>query len=165
MKQLTIVRHAKSSWDLPEMEDYYRPLNPRGVKNAYAIGDELAVRGVFPDLVVTSPAVRAMNTTIIISRKLDFSLERIEANANMYEASVTDVMKIMSGINDSVSHAMLVGHNPTLTMLINRLQKKPLDNLPTCGVYHLEFDISSWSEIYDAKGKVQFALFPKELKK
>lgn len=165
MKQLTIVRHAKSSWDLPEMEDYYRPLNPRGVKNSYAIGDELAVRGVFPDLVVTSPAVRAMNTSIIISRKLDFSLERIEANANMYEASVTDVMKIMSGINDSVSHAMLVGHNPTLTMLINRLQKKPLDNLPTCGVYHLEFDISSWSEIYDAKGKVQFALFPKELKK
>ena len=165
MKQLTLVRHAKSSWDLPEMEDYYRPLNPRGVKNSYAIGDELAVRGVFPDLVVTSPAVRAMNTSIIISRKLDFSLERIEANANMYEASVTDVMKIMSGINDSVSHAMLVGHNPTLTMLINRLQKKPLDNLPTCGVYHLEFDISSWSEIYDAKGKVQFALFPKELKK
>ena len=165
MKQLTIVRHAKSSWDLPEMEDYYRPLNPRGVKNAYAIGDELTVRGVFPDLVVTSPAVRAMNTAIIISRKLDFSLERIEANANMYEASVTDVMKIMSGINDSVSHAMLVGHKPTLTMLINRLQKKPLDNLPTCGVYHLEFDISSWSEIYDAKGKVQFALFPKELKK
>lgn len=165
MKQLTIVRHAKSSWDLPEMEDYYRPLNPRGVKNSYAIGDELAVRGVFPDLVVTSPAVRAMNTSIIISRKLDFSLERIEANANMYEASVTDVMKIISGINDSVTHAMLVGHNPTLTMLINRLQKKPLDNLPTCGVYHLEFDISSWSEIYDAKGKVQFALFPKELKK
>ena len=165
MKQLTLVRHAKSSWDLPEMEDYYRPLNPRGVKNAYAIGDELAIRGVFPDVVITSPAVRAMNTAIILSRKLDFPLERMEANANMYEASVTDVMKIMSSINDSVSHAMLVGHNPTLTMLINRLQKKPLDNLPTCGVYHLELDISSWSEIYDAKGKVQFALFPKQLKK
>jgi len=165
MKQLTLVRHAKSSWDLPEMEDYYRPLNPRGVKNAYTIGDELAIRGVFPDVVITSPAVRAMNTAIILSRKLDFPLERMEANANMYEASVTDVMKIMSSINDSVSHAMLVGHNPTLTMLINRLQKKPLDNLPTCGVYHLELDISSWSEIYDAKGKVQFALFPKQLKK
>jgi phosphohistidine phosphatase len=165
MKQLTILRHAKSSWDLPEMEDIYRPLNARGVKNAYAIGDELAIRGVFPDVVITSPAVRAMNTAIIISRKLDFPLERIESNQRLYEASVADILDVIASVEDSISHLMVVAHNPTLTMLINRMQKKPLDNLPTCGVYHLELDISSWSEIYDAKGKVQFALFPKQLKK
>lgn len=165
MKQLTILRHAKSSWDLPEMEDIYRPLNARGVKNAYAIGDELAIRGVFPDVVITSPAVRAMNTAIIISRKLDFPLERIESNQRLYEASVADILDVIASVENSISHLMVVAHNPTLTMLINRMQKKPLDNLPTCGVYHLELDISSWSEIYDAKGKVQFALFPKQLKK
>ncbi len=165
MKQLTLVRHAKSSWDLPEMEDIYRPLKTRGVKNAYAVGEELAIRGVFPDSVITSPAVRAMNTAIIISRKLDFPLERIESNQKLYEASVDEVLAVMASVENSIGHLMVVAHNPTLTMLINRLQKKLLDNLPTCGVYHMELGISSWSEIYDAKGKVQFTLFPKELKK
>jgi phosphohistidine phosphatase len=164
MKQLTIVRHAKSSWDLPEMEDFYRPLNPRGVKNAFAMGDALAVRGVFPDLIVTSPAVRAINTAIIIARKLDFPQQRIESNDRIYEASVEALFQLMANVPDSNGHLMLVGHNPSLTMLINRMQKKPLDNLPTCGVYHLDLDMASWADVRQAKGKTSFALFPKDLK-
>lgn len=163
MKHLTIVRHAKSSWDLPEMEDFYRPLNPRGVKNAFAMGDELAVRGVFPDMIVTSPAVRAINTAIIIARKLDFPQQRIESNDRLYEASVEDVVRIVADTPDSIGHLMLFGHNPSFTMLINRLQKKPLDNLPTCGVCRLQFDIGSWAIIGQKKGKALFTLFPKDL--
>lgn len=163
MKLLTIVRHAKSSWDLPELEDFYRPLSKRGVKDAFAIGDVLALQGIFPDLLVTSPAVRAINTAIIIARKLDFPQQRIVSNDRIYEASVEDLYKVVAGTADNIGHLMLFGHNPSFTMFINRLQNEPLDNLPTCGVYHLNCDIARWTDVRTAKATKVFSLFPKEL--
>lgn len=164
MRQLTIVRHAKSSWDMPELEDFYRPLNARGVKNAFAMGDALAERGIFPDLMVSSPAVRAINTAIIIARKIDFPQQRIESNDRIYEAGTEDLFKLLSDVNDSIGHVMLFGHNPSLTSLINRLQPAPLDNLPTCGVYAIGLPIETWAEVRTAKGRAELTLFPKHLK-
>jgi len=163
MKQLTIVRHAKSSWNLSELEDFYRPLNARGVKNAFAMGDELVDRGIFPDLILTSPAVRAINTAIIVAKKLDFPQQRIRSNDRIYEASTEQLLQILANLEESVGHAMLFGHNPSLTSLINRLQPEMLDNLPTCGVYGIDLPIATWAEVRQAKGKVAFTLFPKNL--
>lgn len=164
MKQLTIVRHAKSSWDMPQLEDFYRPLNPRGVTNALAMGAELQKRGVFPDLILTSPAVRAFNTAIIISRKLDFPLQRIQSNERIYEASEHTLLQVLAQVDDTIGHVMLFGHNPSLTNLINRLQPQRLDNLPTCGVYALDLPIDRWSEVQGAKATVRFTIFAKQLK-
>lgn len=164
MKQLTIVRHAKSSWNLSELEDFYRPLNARGVKNAFSIGEALKARGLYPELIVTSPAVRAINTAIIIAKKLDFPQQRIQSNDRIYEASAEHIFQILSNLEDSNGHVMLFGHNPSLTNLINRLQPQMLDNLPTCGVYCIDLPIASWSEVRQAKGEVVFTLFPKNLK-
>jgi phosphohistidine phosphatase len=163
MKLLTIIRHAKSSWDMPAVEDFYRPLSKRGVQDAFAVGEELAARGVFPDLLVTSPAVRAINTAIIIARKLDFPQQRVVSNDRIYEASTEDLFKVVAGTADSIGHLMLFGHNPSLTMFINRLQDVPLDNLPTCGVYHLSSNIASWTDVGKVKATTVFSLFPKEL--
>jgi len=163
MKQLTLVRHAKSRWDPPELEDFYRPLNPRGVKNAFAMGDALAERDVFPDLIVTSPAVRAINTAIIIARKLDFPQQRIESNDRIYEASVEHLFQVIANTADNVQHLMLFGHNPSLTMLINRMKNKALDNLSTCGVYQLQLDIASWVDVRQTKGSKLLFLIPKDL--
>jgi len=163
MRQLTIVRHAKSSWDMPALEDFYRPLSPRGVRNAFAMGDELRERGIFPDLIISSPAVRAINTAIIIARKIDFPQQRIQSNDRIYEASVEELMKVMVNVSDSVDHLMLFGHNPSLTNLINRLQPELLDNLPTCGVFSIELPVASWAEVRNAKGSRLFVILAREL--
>ena len=163
MKTLIIIRHGKSSWAYPDLEDFYRPLKPRGINNAFSIGDELLERGVFPDLILSSPAIRAMNTAIIIARKLDFPLQRIRANENIYEASTFHLLNLIRNVEDSNDTLMIFGHNPSFTSLVNQLQDEPLYNLPTCGVFSIELPIDSWSDIGTVKGKKVLSLFPKEL--
>lgn len=163
MKQLTIVRHAKSSWELPELDDFYRTLNDRGVRNAFTMAEALKEQGLYPDLILTSPAVRAINTAIIIARKLDFPQQRIESNDRIYEASTEHLLQVLASVDDRIGHVMLFGHNPSLTNLINRLQPERLDNLPTCGVFVIQMAMESWSNIRDAKGEKVFSLFPKNL--
>lgn len=148
---------------MPALEDFYRPLSPRGLRNAFSMGDELRERGIFPDLIVSSPAVRAINTAIIIARKIDFPQQRIQSNDRIYEASVDDLLKVIGNVSDSLDHLMLFGHNPSLTNLINHLQPELLDNLPTCGVFSIELAIDSWTEMHDAKGRKLFTILAREL--
>ncbi|MFM1874770.1 MAG: hypothetical protein RL266_507 [Bacteroidota bacterium] len=163
MKTLIIVRHGKSSWAYPDLEDFYRPLKPRGINDAFAIGDELLSRELFPDLMLSSPAIRAMNTAIIIARKLDFPLQRIRANESIYEASTYQLLQLIGNVENSIETLMIFGHNPSFTSLINQLQNESLYNLPTCGVFAIELPIQDWSEIRGTKGKKLFSIFPKEV--
>jgi phosphohistidine phosphatase len=163
MKTLIIIRHGKSSWAYPDLEDFYRPLKPRGINDAFAIGEDLVRRDIFPDLILSSPAIRAMNTAIIIARKLDFPLQRIRANESIYEASTYHLFNLISNVEDSTDTLMVFGHNPSFTSLVNQLQDEPLYNLPTCGVFAIELPIQSWTEIGKATGKKVLSIFPKEL--
>lgn len=165
MKTLITIRHGKSSWAYPDLDDFYRPLKPRGINDAFAIGEELQRLDIFPDLILSSPAIRAMNTAIIIARKLDFPLQRIRANESIYEASTYHLLNLISNIEDSNDTLMIFGHNPSFTSLVNQLQTEPLYNLPTCGVVSIELPISSWADIAHASGKKVLELFPKELTK
>jgi phosphohistidine phosphatase len=165
MKTLVIIRHGKSSWAYPDLEDFYRPLKPRGINDAFVIGEELQKQDVFPDLILSSPAIRAMNTAIIIARKLDFPLQRIRANESIYEASTYHLLNLISNVEDNNDKLMIFGHNPSFTSLINQLQNDPLYNLPTCGVIAIELPIDSWSKIATSKGEKVLELFPKELEK
>lgn len=163
MKTLIIVRHGKSSWAYPDLEDFYRPLKPRGINDAFTIGEELLGMDVFPDLILSSPAIRAMNTAIIIARKLDFPLQRIRANESIYEASTYQLLQLIGNVENSIETLMIFGHNPSFTSLINQLQEESLYNLPTCGVFAIELPIENWSDITKTKGKKAFSLFPKEV--
>lgn len=163
MKTLIIVRHGKSSWAYPDLEDFYRPLKPRGINDAFSIGEELVRLNVFPDLILSSPAIRAMNTAIIIARKLDFPLQRIRANESIYEASTYHLINLISNVEDSNETLMIFGHNPSFTSLVNQLQEEALYNLPTCGVISIELPIDSWRDIANAIGEKVLEIFPKEL--
>lgn len=164
MKTLVIVRHGKSSWAYPELEDFYRPLKQRGINDAFRIGEELVNREITPDLILSSPAIRAMNTAIIIGRKLDFTLSNIQTNESIYEASTSQLVKLISDVDDGCETLMIFGHNPSFTSLVNQLQDEPLYNLPTCGVVAIELQIDSWEDISKSKGKKVLELFPKELR-
>ena len=163
MKTLILIRHGKSSWAYPDLEDFYRPLKPRGINNSFSIGEELVNRDIFPDLILSSPAIRAMNTAIIIARKLDFPLQRIRANEGIYETSTYNLLQLISNVEDSIDTLMVFGHNPSFTSLVNQLQDEVLYNLPTCGVFAIELPIDSWSDIGEKKGKKLLSIFPKEL--
>jgi len=163
MKQLILVRHGKSSWAYPDLDDFYRPLKPRGINDAFGVGEELQARNVFPDLILASPAIRAMNTAIIIARKIDFPLQRIIANESIYEASVSELLRIISRVDDSVESLMVFGHNPSFTSLVNQLQTEPMYNLPTTGTVGIALPIDHWADVGKKKGERLFSILPRKL--
>jgi phosphohistidine phosphatase len=146
MKTLFLVRHAKSSWDDATLPDKERPLNDRGMRDAPKMGARLAKRDVKPDLILSSPARRALTTAEIIAGKLGYKVGDIVVDERLYAASPDDLLEVINGLRDKPKHVMLFGHNPGLTELANRLSGKIAD-MPTCAVAEFVFDIKSWSNV------------------
>ena len=162
MKTLYLVRHAKSSWKYPSLDDFERPLNKRGRKNAPFMGKILKKLKVTPDLIISSPANRAATTARIISATINYPLENIVYSEAIYEFSEDALIRVINKIDDSVNSSMVVGHNPAINGLANYIGDQPISNIPTCGVYCLDLDISSWAKIYEHCGKLKFFEFPKK---
>jgi len=162
MKTLWIVRHAKSSWDEPGLADYDRPLNKRGLRDAPEMGRRLAERGVQPAAIVSSPAVRAAATAHAIAEQLDFEIENIHWDEDIYHASVEELLDVISRFNSAWPSAMLVGHNPGLTDLVNQLAPFEIDNLPTCGVAELAFSADDWTDVAEARAAEGDFDYPKK---
>jgi phosphohistidine phosphatase len=144
MKTLFLVRHAKSSWNEPGLPDKDRPLNDRGKRDAPKMGERLAKRNVKPDLILSSPARRALKTAQIIAKRLDYRLEDILVDDRLYAAEADDLLHVIRELGDKPKSVMLIGHNPELTELAHRLSNK-ITRMPTCAVAELMFDAKSWS--------------------
>ncbi len=162
MKTIYLVRHAKSSWKYPNLDDFERPLNKRGRKSAPLMGTILKKLKVAPDLIVSSPANRAAMTARIIADKISYPLDNIRYSESMYEFSANALIDVVQDLDDVLNKAMLVGHNPALTDLANYIGNKPISNIPTSGVFCVELDISSWKKIGEHCGKLKFFEFPKK---
>ncbi|MFA6190829.1 MAG: histidine phosphatase family protein [Sulfurimonas sp.] len=160
MKKLYIIRHAKSSWEETSLSDFERPLNKRGRADAPFMGSKLKEKKVIPDLIFSSPALRAKTTAEIIAKKVEFKKE-IVFDENIYESSVSELHKIVSEIDDKNRVVFLFGHNPSLNMLAqNYLDFN--ENIPTCGVVEIEFDCDSWSEISAENARFVSFDYPKK---
>ncbi len=162
MKTIYLVRHAKSSWKYPSLDDFERPLNKRGRKNAPFMGKILKKLKVAPDLILSSPANRAATTARIIAAAINYPLEKIVYNEAIYEFSEDTLIDVISKIDDSAASSMVVGHNPAINGFANYIGDRPISNIPTCGVYCLELEISSWAKIHEHCGKLKFFEFPKK---
>jgi len=162
MKTLYLVRHAKSSWKYPKLDDFERPLNKRGRKNAPFMGKVLKKLKVAPDLVISSPANRAATTTRIIAAAVNYPLENIRYSEAIYEFSENALIHVVKQIDDTVNKAMVVGHNPAINGLANYIGDQPIGNIPTCGVFCVELDISSWTKTSEHCGQLKFFEFPKK---
>ena len=162
MKRLVLIRHAKSSWKNPGLRDFDRPLNKRGKADAPEIGRRLAQRSLMPDRLLSSPAKRAIRTAEIIADAIGFPAGRISHMDRLYGAGAADLMGILRELDDGDDIVYLVGHNPGLTDLINSICSDFLDNLPTCGVFCADFEISSWKETGGHKGQCVFVDVPKQ---
>ena len=161
MKTLYLVRHAKSSWDNANQSDHERPLNQRGERDAPRMGKRLRKRGDQPEVIISSSAVRALTTASILATALDYPTSDISIEERLYGAEPEDVLSIIGNLDDGIHCAMLVGHNPTFTALINALGRCDLDNVPTCGIAVLTFPIDSWKNMTTIQGTLVDFDFPK----
>jgi phosphohistidine phosphatase len=141
-KTLLLVRHAKSSWEDADLDDIDRPLNKRGVRDAPEMGRRLSGRSLIPDLIVSSPAVRALMTASAIAREVSDTVS-VVIEEGLYAAAPQDVLDIVADFDDGFQTALVVGHNPTMTQLANSFSSAPIENVPTCGMLFLE--ATMWS--------------------
>jgi phosphohistidine phosphatase len=148
MKRLTLVRHAKSDWSLPGQNDWDRPLNKRGQRDAPEMARRLRSRRLKPDLILSSPAVRALTTATVMARELKVPAAHVQQDERLYLASPSDLLAVIRELGGEAKHLMVFGHNPGMTECANQLSAgDQIDNLPTCGVFTAQFDIAAWSEL------------------
>jgi len=162
MKNLFLVRHAKSDWSVSGQKDIDRELNGRGRSDAPKMGRKLYEMEAKPEIIISSPAARARFTAELISEQLKFDTDKIIYNEDLYEASVRTLLGAINGIEDRYSRVMIFGHNPGLTFLAEALTKKEIGNIPTCGIVHLEFAIGSWQEVSGGTGELKSFIYPKK---
>jgi phosphohistidine phosphatase len=163
MKQLTLVRHAKSSWDDERLDDHERPLAPRGHRDAPRMGERLKRLKLEPDLLLTSTARRARETADYLAAALDIPSSGIRADRGIYLASPAELLAILARLDDSLESVVLVGHNPGFTELANRLLPSlRLDNLPTAAVVAVDCDTVRWRDIESASRTLRFYETPKK---
>lgn len=162
MKTFYLVRHAKSSWDNPDLKDEERPLNERGLKDAPFMAKLMKSKGVEPDLLVTSPAIRALTTAAYFKMALEVDGEDFWVRDDIYEAMTVKITDLISKLPEDAETVMIFGHNPTFTNVANQFTNKYIDNIPTCGVVCVRSEAATWPEVNASNSKVVEAFFPKD---
>lgn len=162
MKRLYLIRHAKSSWAEPGLDDFDRPLNRRGQADAPFMGQRLARYGVHPDRIVASPAKRARKTARIIAEAVGVNEKLIDLDAALYMAEIPVLLQAIARVPDSHEELAVVGHNYGITDLAEWLTGRSIGNIPTCGVVAIEFDCPSWSDLKEGSGRLLFFDYPKK---
>ncbi len=162
MKRLYVVRHAKASYP-NDVSDYNRPLAKQGIEDIQSLSYYLKSKKFIPECILTSAATRTLETCDIISNTLSVDTEHIKEDSLIYGASVNNLLDIISSIDRKHNALMVVGHNPTLTLLINQISDTIIDHMPTSGVAIIDFEKSSWSNLIES-GKLLEFIYPKKLK-
>lgn len=156
------MRHAKSSWKNGDLIDFERPLNKRGEKDAPMMGGRLKNLDEKIDAIFTSPANRALTTAKIVGKILNIFDGSFFSDKNIYGAGVNDLLSAIKNFDDKFSSVILLGHNPGLTLLQNKLTSKYIDNIPTAGIVKIKIDVNFWKDVTTGSGKMEFFDYPKK---
>ena len=170
MKRLAILRHAKSSWDDPGLDDFNRPLNERGWKAARRMGRELKKRGLKFDLVLSSTSARTRETIDGVREHFDFDAP-IRFEQDLYLASEATLLETVRALDEKVKTPLIVGHNPGLEQLVadlgcddnQGLRRRVLGKFPTCAFALIEVPKKRWAEVEPGRGEIVELILPKEL--
>ena len=160
MKTLLILRHAKSSWDNPDSSDFDRPLNQRGLQTAPFVGNSMREKNLRVDLILSSPARRARETTMLVSEAAGFEAE-IRYDERIYEASPITLLHLLAETENEFDGVLLVGHNPGLEGLIKILTGGVV-SMPTAALAEIALDIDYWNKIAADIGKLNSVVRPKD---
>ena len=159
-KELILIRHAKSSWADPSLDDRDRPLNKRGKRDAPFMGKRLASHSCIPDKIISSPAKRTRKTARTIARQLSYPKKDIILLEDLYTSSVNTMYRVVRACDEDVNRLFLVGHNYVITDFCVDLTGAAIDNIPTCGIAGIRFT-GPWSHIASDSGELLFFDYPK----
>ncbi|MCA1589349.1 MAG: histidine phosphatase family protein [Acidobacteria bacterium] len=160
MKTLFILRHAKSSWDDPNLADFERPLNQRGQKAAPFMGELMTARKLVPDLIMSSPARRARETAELVKKNGDLDGE-IVFEEKIYEAGPSALLKVIANLDERFECVLLVGHNPVSEELVRILTGRS-ESMPTAALAVIDLNIGKWADIAAQAGTLRFVIKPKQ---
>lgn len=162
MKNLFLTRHAKSSWNNSGLADIDRPLNERGKKAAPFMGKLIVDKGEKPELLISSPANRALSTARAFGEVMGLVENDIIVNRAIYGAGAQQLLELVQNQDDLHKSIMLFGHNPTFTSFVNMLTGSNIMNVVTCGVVRIDFEYSSWIDIDFGSGRLVYYEYPKK---
>ncbi len=162
MKKLFLIRHAKSDpiaigWTNPELKDIERYLNERGYANANKMAAKFNHK---PDLIISSPAIRAISTALIFARHLNYQANNISIKQELYETSVKDYLSVIHSIDNNFNIVLLFAHNPTISDTAQHLTQALPMELPTCAIAGISFDVSDWKSV--KQGELFLFDYPKK---
>ncbi|NQV51653.1 MAG: histidine phosphatase family protein [Flavobacteriales bacterium] len=147
MKRIYLVRHGKSDWDDLNLNDIERPLKERGVMNSHEMGEHLKELKWVPELIMSSPAVRAYETAKIIAEQLDITGARFKVDSKLYLPDFPTVLKIILYLSDDLESIMIIGHEPSLSNLINHFLHTPIEAVVTGSLTAMDFKVKKWRDI------------------
>lgn len=170
MKTILILRHAKSDWNNTQLSDMDRPLSPRGLKSAPKMGKVLADPKLQPDIILTSPAKRALQTAELVIQASGYD-GRTQPQESFYYGGSSDMLAALRNLPDTINRPLIIGHNPTLAEVVGIIchNQSPVDftakiRLPTTGLVCVDVHISEWSRLNPGDGVLRWFLIPKLLK-
>jgi phosphohistidine phosphatase len=161
MKNLIIIRHAKSSWEAP-LKDIDRPLDQRGITDAHLVAANCLKFIPSPSVIWSSPAKRASETAMIFAQNILYPIESIVFKEELYTFDENQLEKVIKSCSNVFENVILFGHNEAITNFVNKFGDVFIGHVPTAGFVWLQFDTDSWGEIKN--GKTKKTIFPKNLK-
>jgi len=161
MKTLLLIRHAKSSWDDPSQNDFDRPLNTRGLKDAPMMAKRLLEKKVKIDAFISSPANRAKKTCALFMETFGTNENSMILQSQLYLATPSVFFETISKLDSSIEHAAIFSHNSGITEFANHLSHLKVDNMPTCSVYAIKMEGKSWTDFKKNPKEFWFFDYPK----
>lgn len=163
MKQLFIIRHAKSSWEIGVLSDFERTLNERGHNDALMMAKRLLDKKIDLDLLISSPAKRAYTTATYFAEAYKKNEDDILKVDELYHAMPNVFYTTIASLNDNCNSVAIFSHNSGITDFVNELTKTQIDDMPTCGIFAVKIDTNIWSNFAKAKKEFWFFDYPKAI--
>lgn len=160
MKNILVMRHAKSDWNTGK-RDFERPLNKRGLKSAPKMADYLLKNKKVPDIIIASSAQRAKTTAELVKKGLSFK-EEIKFNPDFYYGDSSGMIDELYALPKNINTVLLVGHNPTVEELINKLTSE-YAGMPTATIVSIKADIEEWTKLQLYENTIEWVASPKKI--
>lgn len=164
MKKLFLLRHAQTEDKQSDQKDFDRMLTPTGLQNATRMGMYFKTIDIQFDIIISSPAERALNTASLIAEQIKYETSKIHLNEEIYESSSRLLLQVVVQLKDEWNQVLLVGHNPPITYVAEYLTGQAIGDISTCGLVEIDFNIDSWSEISEGTGELKNYVTPESLK-
>ena len=161
MKNLFLLRHAKSSWDNAALGDFDRPLSKRGISNAIQLSEYIQKHSISFDLVLSSPSERTQSTLDLVMSSLD-PIPSSNLKECIYHASVSSLIQLITEQDDEINNLLIIGHNPGLHILTETLTNESIVKFPTCAFAKIT-NFNNWKDVDAGILTLESVITPKEL--